>query len=190
MADLATHADDAVPDAAFEDNAGADAGAEGEHGHGVDALVAAGAELPLGECGGVGVAVEDDGEAGEVFEGRAEREEVPAGEVGELAEGAVGEIERAGAAEADGFGAGGGLVEERGDGVGHVGDDGLRAGAHARGHDAAGEELHAGVECADAKAGAAEIDAEVHERALVVRRNGAGEAGSQRASGDAARMTR
>ena len=71
VADLAAHADDAVPDAARDDDAGADAGAEGEHGHGVDAFVAAGAELPLGECGGVGVAVEDDGKAGEVFEGRS-----------------------------------------------------------------------------------------------------------------------
>ena len=85
-------------------------------------------------------------------------------------------------------GAGGGLVEERGDGVSHVGDDGLWAGAHACGHDAAGEELHAGVECADAKAGAAEVDAEMDERALVVRRNGGTGAGSQRTSGDAARM--
>src|SRR6185437_424984 len=131
--------------------------------------------------------VKDDGEAGELFECGAKREEVPAGEVGELAEGAVGEVEGAGAAEADGFGAAGGFVEERGDGVGHVSDDGLRAGADAGGHDAAGEELHGFVECADAQAGAAEIDAEVDERALVVRRNNVKRAGSQQTSGDAAR---
>ncbi len=100
VAELAAHAPAAPVDGAAEDEAAADAGADGD-GDEV-ALAPAGAEAELAPGHRVGVVLHHDGQAGHLGEPALERLLAP-GEVGGEADDAAGLVDEPGGADADGL---------------------------------------------------------------------------------------
>jgi len=148
----------AVPDAALEDDAATDAGAEGEDEERVDGERAAGAEEEFAISGEVGVGVDLNRSIEAAFELGAEVEPVEAGKIRWMVENAEGQLEGAGAADADAEEFAGLLVDELADGSGHVIEDGVRAGGKAGGKADGFEAFARGSDGGDAEVGATEID--------------------------------
>ncbi len=101
MAGFTRCAPHAVPDAAIENDAAADAGAEGVHDEGFDGVSAASAEEAFAVGGERGVVADLDGAIEAALQLNAEVDSVKAGEVGEMVEEAEGKFDGAGAADAN-----------------------------------------------------------------------------------------
>ena len=157
LADLACAVAVAADELVVDDDAAADAGAEGEADEVFHAP--AGAAFPFGEGHAVGVVVDGDGEGDLGFEEGFEGDLVPAGDVGELGDDAFFEVDEAGHADADGGDAGVAAAEVLDDA--DDGGDELAGGVEFLGGDGWGvvddvsAEDHAGF-----YGGAAEVDAD------------------------------
>ena len=100
MADLAAHIGVTAQQAAFGDDASAHAGAHGQKNHIVAAL--AGAQLPLHQRACIGVVLQIDRHAEFFAQHVADRDIIPAGQVGRRLDDAAAGIQRAAAGDADG----------------------------------------------------------------------------------------
>jgi osmotically inducible protein OsmC len=169
----------ALPDAAIENDAAADAGAERVHDEGFDGVGAAGAEAALA-IGGEGSIVADlNGAFESALEFRAKVEAVEAGQVGRVMENAEGQFDGTGAADADAEEIAVLLVDELANGGGHVVEDGVRASAEASGETDVVEEFARRGDGGDAEVGASQVHADGEgfhcERQLTMIREGSGE---------------
>jgi hypothetical protein len=91
----------ALPDFSVEDDAAADAGAEGECEERVDGTGFAGTEHKFAVGGEVGIGVDVDGAVNAALEFGAEVEAVEAGQIRRVVEDAGGQFKRAGRADSD-----------------------------------------------------------------------------------------
>jgi hypothetical protein len=147
----------AVPDAAFEDDTGADAGAQGIHAERIGGEGAAGTEEAFAVGGEVGIGVDLDGAAETGLEFGAEVESVEAGKIGRMVEDAEWELEGSGAANADAEEVAGLLVDELEDGSGHIVEDRLGACAEAGGKADGVEALAFRCDGGNTEVGASEV---------------------------------
>ena len=144
---------EATVDAPARHDAAADAGAQREHEHLVDAH--AGAEAVLGDAGHGGVVVDRDRHAVALLQDVAQRH-VRERQVGRDHQPSPGEVDRRGGADADGVGAAA-LRKHRVDARHDVGETRLR-GVDDGGSDRAREQAHALVHDTHGELGAAEVD--------------------------------
>lgn len=169
MADFTGGVRGAAEDAAIDDEARADAGAEGEEDEVLEIGAAfANAVVKLGECAGVAVVLDEDGQAGNgARELGSERDGVPARQMRWIDQKAFFNAKRAADGDADGAdaAAGAGGVVENAAGVRDERGEGLREGLGGAGFKFAALE-DAGVECAFDAGGLGAADVEAEDGAL------------------------
>jgi hypothetical protein len=149
------HAD---PNFAIEDDATADAGAEGVHEERVDGVGVAGAEEEFSKGGEAGVVTDLDGMIEASLELEAKVDSVKSGKVGQMAENPEGKLDGARAADADAEEFAGLFLDELADGAGHIVEDSVRPGGEARGEIDLFEDFAGWSDGRDAEVGASEVD--------------------------------
>jgi hypothetical protein len=149
----------AVPDAAIENDAAADAGAEGVHEERIDGVGAASAEEAFTVGGERGVVSDVDRAIETALELESEVKSVEAGKVRRMVQDADGELDGTGTADADTEEFAGMFFDDLANGGGHVVEDGVRACAEARGEADGVEALACGSDGGDAEVCASEVHA-------------------------------
>ena len=177
VAKLSGHAVHAVEDFSIQNNGTADAGAEGDHHHVVDA--AAGAQPLFAESSDFGIVVKEDASAQAALDFIAHRIVGPAGKIGRLAHHSGFHVNDAGDANAraDKFSGRTIFVGEAVDRVAHFADDVVAAESDFHTQRDFLQHLSVGGDGCDAQVGSAEIDSDgkiwhVQKRVSELRRRG------------------